>query len=359
MAIPSELLPIIGFLDTLCCGASILDRQGRIIAANDRLCLMMGRPREQIIDQLVEDFYTDAAAHASVHEGIRNFSSSREIEFYLQQPNGKHLPMISSARALAEEGPLAEYRVVTMIDISRQKAAEQKALDQYHHVSELSDTVVAQALELKHYSSDLEEKVRLRTEELRQANLDAIYMLAIASEAKDLDTGKHIRRIQAYSQALAVEMGLNSNEAEAIGYSSILHNVGKMHVPDSVLKKPGALTAEERKVIESHTIVGPRIISGGTFFDQARRIARHHHENFDGSGYPDKLAGGEIPLEARIVHLVDVYDALVNVRAYKAAWPPAEAVAFVEKQSGTMFDPAAVAAFISICSSGKLPEEQC
>ncbi|HEY1685833.1 MAG TPA: HD domain-containing phosphohydrolase [Tepidisphaeraceae bacterium] len=358
MAIPPELLPLCDFIEKLCCAASIIDRHGRIIGVNNRLCSMMARPREQIVGQLVEDFYDDPLARASVHEGIRNFSSSRETEFYLQQSSGRQIPVISSARALVSEGELSEYRLVTMIDISKQKDAETQALERYHHVSELTDTVVEQALQLKHYSESLEEKVRLRTCELRQANLDAIYMLAIASEAKDLDTGKHVRRIQQYSQTLAIEMGLGQAEAEAIGYASILHDVGKMHVPDSILKKPGPLTPDERQLMESHTIVGARIISGGPFFDQARRIARHHHENFDGSGYPDHLAGQAIPREARLVHLVDVYDALINARAYKPAWTVEKTLAHIRSNTGTMFDPVVVDAFFSLCQNGKLPPEQ-
>jgi putative nucleotidyltransferase with HDIG domain/PAS domain S-box-containing protein len=358
MSIPHELSPVINFIEKLCCAASIIDRQGRIVGINDRMTIMMGRPRETIVGQLVEDFYNDPAARASVHEGIRHFSSSRETEFYLQQPDGKHVPMISSARALAQEAPLSEYRLVTMIDISKQKDAETKALEQYHQVSELTDTVVAQALELKHHSEALEEKIRQRTEELRQANLDAIYMLAVASEAKDLDTGKHVRRIQQYSQTLAVAMGLTKADAEAIGYAAILHDVGKMHVPDSILKKPGPLDPDERQMMETHTIVGPRIISGSSFFEQARLIARHHHENFDGSGYPDRLASDAIPPAARIVHLVDVYDALVNTRAYKPAWNAADALAHIRKNAGVMFDPAVASAFISLSESGKLPVNQ-
>ncbi|HWB53575.1 MAG TPA: HD domain-containing phosphohydrolase, partial [Tepidisphaeraceae bacterium] len=316
-----DLQGVFDFMAKLCVAASLIDRQGRIIGVNGRLCSMMGRTREQIVGHLVEEFYDDQAARAQVREGIAHFTSSRETEFYLQQPDGKRVPVISSACALAERGPMAEYRLVTMIDITPQKEAENNALEQYRHISELSDTVMAQALELKHYSQSLEEKVRARTEELREANLHAICMLAIASEAKDLDTGKHVRRIQQYSQTLSREMGMSQADSEAIGYAAILHDVGKMHVPDSILKKPGPLNSDERKVMESHTVVGQRIISGGTFFEEARRIARSHHENFDGTGYPDALAGDSIPFAARVVHLVDVYDALINVRAYKPAWP--------------------------------------
>jgi HD-GYP domain-containing protein (c-di-GMP phosphodiesterase class II) len=128
--------------------------------------------------------------------------------------------------------------------------------------------------------------------------------------------------------------------------AAILHDVGKMHVPDSILQKPGPLTPEERAVMEGHTIAAERILANRPFYAPARRVARSHHENWDGSGYPDKLAGDSIPLEARVVHLVDVYDALVNARPYKEAWPHERAVDFIRDQTGRMFEPTIVEAFL-------------
>jgi PAS domain S-box-containing protein len=352
-AVHHELRQVLRFIETLSCGASIIDRNGRIMGVNQRLCDMMGRPRTEIEGQLVEDFYDDPTARASVHDGIRNFAAMRETEFYLVRPGGERVPMVSSARPLGTDGLLGEFRLVTMIDITPQKRAEEQAREQYKQISELSDTILEQALDLKRYSETLEAKVRKRTEQLRAAQLDAIYMLAVASEAKDTDTGHHVRRIQRYCCALADELGLDGATCEAIGYGSILHDVGKMHVPDAILKKPGALTPDERAVMETHTVVGERIVSGGSFFDLARRVARSHHENWDGSGYPDRLAGDRIPVEARIVHLADVFDALTNARVYKPAWTVAEAGAHIEKEAGRMFDPKVVDAFVRGMKSGK------
>jgi putative two-component system response regulator len=178
-------------------------------------------------------------------------------------------------------------------------------------------------------------------------------MLAVASEAKDADTGQHVRRIQAYAHALARRLGMGDDEAEEIGYSAVLHDVGKIHVPDEILKKPGSLNDDERRRMQEHTIVGERILGTGTFFVRARRIARSHHENWDGSGYPDALAGRAIPLEARIVHLADVYDALVHERVYKPAWSPDDAARAIRDARGWMFEPDLVDAFLDLHTQGQ------
>jgi putative two-component system response regulator len=178
--------------------------------------------------------------------------------------------------------------------------------------------------------------------------MDAIYMLAIASEARDEDTGAHVQRIRRYAAAVAVEMGLPPREAERIGYSAILHDVGKIHVPDDILKKPGKLTEAERKQMEKHTVVGEAILSDQPFFELARRIARGHHENYDGSGYPDRRRGGEIPLAASIVHVVDVFDALSSDRVYKKAWPADRAAGAIGDGREKQFDPQVTDAFAAL-----------
>jgi putative two-component system response regulator len=136
----------------------------------------------------------------------------------------------------------------------------------------------------------------------------------------------------------------------------VLHDIGKMHVPDGILKKPGPLTADEMKTMQEHTVWGERILGEKPFFAAARRIARSHHENWDGSGYPDRTRGNNIPIEARIVHLADVYDALVSPRVYKAAWTPRQAGEFIVEASGQMFDPELVRVFTHISARLSTPE---
>ena len=125
-----------------------------------------------------------------------------------------------------------------------------------------------------------------------------------------------------------------------------------MHVPDHILKKPGPLTDEERAIVQQHTVAGEHILSEKTFFHRARLIARSHHENWDGSGYPDTNASHAIPIEARIVHLADVFDALTTPRVYKLAWTSDDAAGVIRESRGKMFDPDVVRAFESLYARG-------
>ncbi len=197
-------------------------------------------------------------------------------------------------------------------------------------------------------------EIRRRVAMLREANLDAIYSLAMAAEAKDDDTGDHVRRIQLYSIALAKKAGFTDEKADEIGYSSIMHDVGKISVPDMVLKKPGKLTDGEFDVMKAHTEAGSKILPATSFFVVARDIARHHHERWDGNGYPDGLKRGKIPIEARIVAITDVFDALTHKRAYKKAWTFEEAITEMKRCSGTHFDPRLMEIWEELYTSGEL-----
>ncbi|MGB7159656.1 MAG: HD domain-containing phosphohydrolase [Tepidisphaeraceae bacterium] len=344
-------------LDALHCGAALLSRDGRIAYANGRLCAMMGRGRADVIGADLWSLYADdAEARKEIARMLERFDQPHEAEHYLPQPDGSRLPVLSSARAIAGAGvgASAEYRLVTMIDLSQQKQTEAELRQQYEIIAQLGNTFLGTAEDLKHYSEELEARVRERTAELLEANLDAIYMLAVACEAKDQDTGRHVRRIRDYAAALATELGFDARDAESIGYSAVLHDVGKMHVPDHILKKPGPLTDEERLIIQQHTLAGERILSEKPFFRRARLIARGHHENWDGSGYPDASSRHDIPIEARIVHLADVFDALTTPRVYKLAWTSDDAAGVITESSGKMFDPEVVRAFDALRARGAI-----
>jgi putative nucleotidyltransferase with HDIG domain len=332
-------------MDALNCGAALLDRAGTFVHVNARLCSMMRVPCERLIGANVVDLYQDEADRAVIRGSLERFEEQNEMEFFLPLPDGQKLPIISSARPLSGAPPLSDHRIVTINDISRQKEVEANGKQQYQWILDMSDTLLQQALELKHYSQKLEQRVRERTAQIHEAHMDAIYMLAVASEAKDQDTGKHVRRVERASREIARRVGFSDTDAEAIGYSSILHDIGKIHIPDGILTKPGPLDADERRRMQEHTLVGERILLTNPFFERARKIARGHHENWDGSGYPDNLSRDVIPIEARIVHVADVFDALTHDRVYKKAWSASAAVEAIHKGRAAMFDPEVVDAF--------------
>jgi PAS domain S-box-containing protein len=343
---------VIALLDALNIGALLVDRAGIIEYANDRLCAMLGRKREDLIGLGSASFYPDEKSRQWLSERLAAFDEAYEGEFHLPRLDGTNMAVILSGRPLGTKPPLSDHRLVTLLDISEQKKAEEKLQEEYSDIAKLSDTVLEQALELKRYSAKLEDRVRARTAELHQANMEAIFMLAVASEYKDADTGAHVRRIEHYTKQLAQEMGLPEEIADVYGYSAILHDVGKMLVSDKILKKPGPLEQAERGEMMMHAVAGERILSKQPFFEIARQIARSHHENWDGSGYPDRIAGESIPLPARIVHLADVYDALTSERVYKPAWSPQEAAKVITEAGGKHFDPEVVRAFQTLVDRG-------
>jgi response regulator RpfG family c-di-GMP phosphodiesterase len=194
----------------------------------------------------------------------------------------------------------------------------------------------------------LEEMVAERTSELHTAVRTGVLMLSHAAEAKDDVTGNHINRIADLTEKVCLAMGMDDQKAKEIGFFSSMHDVGKIHVPDAIIKKNGRLTEEEFRIVKEHTIAGERIIGDSKFYAIARQVARHHHERWDGSGYPDGLEKEEIPLPARIVSVVDVYDALTHERPYKEAWSREKAIGEIISLSGKSFDPAVVEAFLTV-----------
>ncbi|KQP43291.1 two-component system response regulator [Pseudorhodoferax sp. Leaf274] len=190
----------------------------------------------------------------------------------------------------------------------------------------------------------------VRMDELKASRLEIVQRLGRAAEYKDNETGQHVLRMSHYAQALALALGFHAHDAEDLLHAAPMHDVGKIGIPDHILRKPGQLTAEEWSVMRSHANIGADIIGqhDSGVLHIAAKIALSHHEKWDGSGYPNGLAGEAIPLEARIVAIADVFDALTSVRPYKAAWSVEEAVALLEREAGKHFDPALVPAFVGI-----------
>ncbi|OGS04403.1 MAG: hypothetical protein A3G41_08535 [Elusimicrobia bacterium RIFCSPLOWO2_12_FULL_59_9] len=185
-------------------------------------------------------------------------------------------------------------------------------------------------------------------EALRRSHLETIYRMAMVAEYRDqYDTAKHLRHISKYSAIVAEAMGLDYETIENIRYASPLHDVGKVAIPDAILLKPGKLTPEEFEVMKKHAVYGAEMLKGSSerIMQMAYNVALCHHERFDGTGYPRGVKGKDIPLEARIVAVVDVFDALTSKRVYKESWPVEEAVKYVRERSGADFDPDVVRIF--------------
>lgn len=210
---------------------------------------------------------------------------------------------------------------------------------------------LAAADQMEKIISDLGRMYQERNEALQEvarAHHEALFLLAVAAEYKDSDTGVHIVRIGFLAEALALHMGQTKAFAALLRKAAPMHDVGKIGTPDSVLKKPGSLNAEERAIMNQHTTIGADILGKSriALFQMAAEVALTHHERWDGKGYPRGVAGEDIPLSGRIVAVVDFYDALTMDRVYRPAFTHEKAIAMLAEQRGQAFDPAIVDCFL-------------
>lgn len=187
----------------------------------------------------------------------------------------------------------------------------------------------------------LEEKVRIATQELRRREVDTLFRLSRAAESRDKVTGLHLPRMAKYSALIAKGHGLSSAQVEAIEMAAPMHDLGKIGIPDRILQSSEKLSQQDMEVMKTHAVIGYELLKDNSseYLQMGAMIALGHHEKYDGSGYPNGLKGELIPLEARIVALADVYDALTSMRPYKQAWQPDQAFKWMREQSGRHFDP--------------------
>jgi putative two-component system response regulator len=187
----------------------------------------------------------------------------------------------------------------------------------------------------------LESRVAERTAELDDAHLDTLERLALAAEFRDDETGWHTERVGEAAAVLATALGLPEEDVFLIRRAAPLHDVGKIGIPDSILRKPGALTEAEWRTMKQHTTIGARILSSGRsrVIRLAEQIALYHHEHWNGAGYPRGLAGESIPLVGRLVMVADVFDALLSDRVYRSAWPAEQVLNYIRDHAGRRFDP--------------------
>jgi ribonuclease P protein subunit RPR2 len=207
--------------------------------------------------------------------------------------------------------------------------------------------------QLERYAADLREtfkQERARSQELKRSYRATVRALANAVEARDAYTGKHAERVAAYGLEIGREAGLDVTDSPEIEFGFLLHDVGKVAVPDAILFKSSGLTEEEYALISKHPVTGWEILREIEFLGEAKLVVRHHHERWDGAGYPDRLAGEDIPLSARVFAVADTLDALTTDRPYRPASDWTEARSVIEAVAGTQFDPQVVEAF------GRIPD---
>jgi len=193
----------------------------------------------------------------------------------------------------------------------------------------------------------LARRVLEQTKVIRASREEVALRLISASEHRDNETGAHVRRIGLYAAEMGTLLGWDDDDVDCIRAAAPMHDIGKIGVPDRILQKGGTLTEEEWIIMKTHTTMGANILKDSTvpFIQMGARIAAGHHEKWDGTGYPGGRKGADIPIEARITCLVDVYDALISRRVYKRPWQEEEVLAYIHVESGRLFDPALVDAF--------------
>ncbi len=300
-------------------GSVITSRDGRIERVNQAICEMTGRTSEQLLGRRLSELAHPAdrpASAAALAALVNGATGTRRFE----------------GRYLRHGGEVIEASVA----VSAIRDDHQEVIQLF---TQIEDVTAA----------------RRTTRELEQAQFEMLARLAGAAELHDDDTGRHTHRVGELSVNIAARLGLPASVLELVPLAAVLHDVGKIAIPDAILSKRGKLTAQEFDLVKTHTTVGAEMLSGSTFdlVATAEEIALTHHEKWDGSGYPAGLSGDAIPITGRIVAVADVFDALTHVRPYKPAWSVADAEAELGSQARKHFDPQVVDAFFSVRSESR------
>jgi ribonuclease P protein subunit RPR2 len=305
--------------------------------------------------------------HVAAEDMIRVEDIAEAVRFVLKTSPNRFVPEIVSQRP--GEALRASPRISARTRARRRFTAQYActSLDGHRTVGPITgeDTVAtlrarleeterqtaARQRQLERYAADLREvfkQERARSQELRRSYMATVRALSNAVEARDAYTGKHAERVAAYGIELAAASGLEIADSPQIEFGFLLHDIGKVGVPDAILFKTSSLTEEEYALVRRHPIIGSEILRDVDFLGEGKLVVRHHHERWDGTGYPDGLRGDTIPLAARVFAVADALDALTTDRPYRPASTFDHARAVVRDAAGTQFDPAVVDAYEQI-----------
>jgi putative two-component system response regulator len=306
----------------------------------------------QVLGQLLRTHQLDVHVATSGEEALTAISHTIPdlilLDVMMPKMDGYELARRIKARPTTHNTPILFITALSDID-SKVKAFESGGVDFITKPFQSMEVIhrVKTHLELKHYRDDLERQVRERVNEIEQINTALVNSLESANYFKDNDTGMHIKRVSEFTFLIARGMGIDSQRKNEIHRYASLHDIGKVGVPDNILQKPGKLTKEEFDVMARHCDIGFQMVDRQGISSILKNIVRHHHEKWDGSGYPDKLAGEKIPLEAHIVALADVYDALRSERVYKPAFTREKSEEIIMESAGSHFNPEMIEVFSS------------
>jgi putative two-component system response regulator len=321
-----------------------------------------------MLEGILEDTYRIIMAHNGV-EALDVLQKARPklpklilLDLFMPEMDGLQLFEIMKTDDVLKRIPVI---FITSSDSSETELLTAGAVDfiskPFH--PEIVRVRVKNQIRLKNYSDSLEEMVAEQAAELTATLDNTLNAMANIIEYRNLESGSHVKRTQFFSKILMDHIIANSlpyaeelreQRPDIIFKSVALHDVGKIGIPDKILLKPGKLDSEEFEIMKTHTIIGKQMIesvlsnSDGIYLRHCRDICYCHHERFDGKGYPRGLAGSEIPLAARLLSLVDVYDALVSARVYKAAFSCRDAIKLITDGGGTQFDPQLTAAVVEV-----------
>ncbi len=331
------------------------------INLNSKILIVDDEPFNlRIVTEILEESgFTNLTAESDPKEALRIFLKEKPdlvlLDLLMPEVSGKDFVSFLETKIPQHGVPILILTAVTDKKVTQYMLARDGVVDYLTKPFEAAELLarVRNILSARMNQKQLEFLVNQKTESERSAHNALIQTLARTAEFKDNETGAHIRRIGFISHMIAIEMGWSEPRCNMIGLTAPLHDLGKVGIPESVLLKNGPLSFEERKLMEKHTVLGAVLLMESGLGDNetvkmAINIALNHHEKWDGqSGYPRGISGKDIPMEARITAVADVFDALMSKRPYKQAWEADAAIDYIKSNSGKQFDPDVVGAFLT------------